>query len=171
MVLNDVLMIAGASAGTAASIQWWIGRGIHRRATAALRKRHALAQQEAAELLGHCRQQIARLKSELAASAEKTKQVREAALKVLANRSTQEADESPGRRGWQDTGGFAATQQHEDLFPRHGFARTTVMEDIHPAHGRGFAETTVEELPRMALGRPAPMPARRRGFAWEGVIV
>lgn len=170
MVLNEVLMIAGGSAAVAATAQWWVGRGIHRSAVAALKKRHAQAQQEAAELLGQCRQQITQLKGELASSAEKTKQVREAALKVIANRPAREADESPRARGWRDTDGFVATQQHEDVYPRHGFARTTVMEDIPPAYGRGFAETVAEEWHRLPLGRPGLAPARR-AFAWEGVNV
>lgn len=168
MVLYEVLMIAGASAGVAATAQWWIGRGIHRRTVAALKKRHAQAQQEAADLLGQCRQQITQLKNELASSAEKTKQVREAALKVLANRPTQPADEFAQARERRAAHGFATTRQHDDMFGSHGFARTTVMEDIHPAYGRGFAETVAEELTRLPLGRPALIPARR-GFAWEGV--
>ena len=171
MVLNDVLTIAAASATVAAGAQWWIGRGIHRRTVAALKKRHALAQQEAAELLSQCRRQIAQLKGDLDASAQKARQVRETALKVLANRPSRQDDELPAVRGWPGSDGFAATVQHEDGFSRHGFARTTMLEDMPPGYGRGFAETTVEDLPRPAPNRPQMGLATPRKFAWEGVVV
>lgn len=161
MVLNDVLMIAGASAGVAASVQWWVGRSLHRRTVAALKKRHTLAQQEAAELLSQCRRQITQLKGELDASAQKARQVRETALKVLSNRpAAQQRDELPqATRDWRDTDGFAITQQQApSLLSRHGFAPTSVMEHNHPVYGRGFAETVAEELPSLPLGRSRVKP-------------
>lgn len=171
MVLNDVLTIAAASATVAAGVQWWIGRGIHRRTVAALRNRHTLAQQEAAELLSQCRRQIAQLKGELDASAQKAIQVREAALKVLANRPSRQEDELAAARAGTDSDGFADTVQLDDGFGRHGFARTTMMEDMRPGYGRAFAETTVEDMLRLPPNRPRAALVTPRQFAWEGVAV
>lgn len=143
MLLNDVLMIAGASAGGAA-VQWWVSRGIHRRALNALKKCHGLAQQEAAELLAHCRRQNIQLKGELAVSAQNAHQNCEAASRVPASRAVQQADELPTVRSRRTTDDRADTLHYaQGRFNHHGYARTAVMEGHY---GHCLAQPVAKDL-------------------------
>ena len=109
----------------------------------ALKKRHLLAQREAAKLLAQCRQQIAHLKGDMAASAQKTPQERKAAPQTAAVAAFGlHADDMPVVREWWATDDFADTVQY--VSNPHCFV-DTVMESDFPARGHGFADTVVED--------------------------
>jgi hypothetical protein len=121
--MQSVWLAAPISVLAVAAVQWWATRAWHRKSIAAMRARHASAQQTAAALLQQARQQAAMAQQELEAARQAAKRARpeptRPAIKVSRERLNRMLDEAPLARAALPTHGFA------DTLPSHQFPPST----------------------------------------------